>query len=123
VAFSVLELSKITMYEFHYDWMVLKYGQHVRLLYTDTDSFMYHIQTDDLYKDMADDIGIYDTSNFDRHNSLYSEFNAKVVGRFKSENGSVAPSEFVGLRSKFYSILANSHTKPKMTAKLVKRIR
>jgi len=83
------------------------------LLYTDTDSFMYHIKTSDLYDDMADDKDIYDSSNFDSDHPLYSSANKKVVGKFKSETGSVAPSEFVGLRSKLYSLLVKSTNKPK----------
>jgi len=140
IGFTVLELSKITMYEFHYDRIVSKYGPRVRLLYTDTDSFMYHIQTDDLYRDMTEDSDIYDTSNFDEQHPLYSVVNKKVVGKFKVETGCTAPSEFVGLRSKLYSLSINSNTsnlttaeinrdfksnfdtvKPKMTAKGIKR--
>lgn len=121
VGFCILELSKVTMYEFHYDHIVDKYGQNARLLYTDTDSFIYHIQTEDLYDDMARDIDIYDTSNFDRDHPLFSERNNKVVGKFKCETGSVAPCEFVGLRSKMYSLLVPSASKPKLRAKGVKK--
>ena len=121
VGFCVLELSKVTMFEFHYDRIVAKYGPAARLLYTDTDSFIYHIRTDDLYKDMKDDIDAYDTSNFDKRHPLYSEENKKVVGKFKSETGSIAPSEFVGLRSKLYSLLVNPTPKPNLRAKGIKR--
>ena len=113
VGFCILELSKVTMYEFHYDQIVKRYGRDAQLLYTDTDSFMYHIKTADLYDDMADDKDVYDTSNFDSDHPLYSSTNKKVVGKFKSETGSVAPSEFVGLRSKLYSLLVKSTDKPK----------
>ena len=85
VGFSVLELSKLTMYEFHNDHIMKKYGSNAQLLYTDTDSFMYHIKTKDLYDDMADDLDTYDTSNFDKQHPLYSETNKKVVGKFKCE--------------------------------------
>lgn len=121
VGFSVLELSKITMYEFHYDRIVKKYGSDARLLYTDTDSFIYSIQTFDLYKDMETDIDAYDTSNFNPYEPLYSEANKKVVGKFKSETSSIAPVEFVGLRSKLYSLKVDFAKKPKLTAKGVKR--
>jgi len=49
--FAVLELSKLRMYEFHYDVIKAKYGDKARLLFTDTDSLMYEIETDDVYKD------------------------------------------------------------------------
>jgi len=121
VGFSVLELSKITMYEFHYDRIMKKYGSDARLLYTDTDSFIYSIQTFDLYKDMETDIDAYDTSNFNPYDPIYSEANKKVVGKFKSETSSIAPVEFVGLRSKLYSLKVDFAKKPKLTAKGVKR--
>ena len=111
------------MYEFHYDQMVKRYGQDVRLLYTD--SFIYHIKTTNLYDDMADDKDAYDTSNFDSDHPLYSGVNKKVMGKFKSETGSEAPSEFIGLRSKLYSLFVNSqnkpNSKPKLTAKGIQK--
>jgi len=121
VGFSVLELSKLTMYEFHYDHIMKKYGSNAQLLYTDTDSFMYHIKTKDLYRDVADALDTYDTSNFDK--LLYSETNKKVVGKFKCETGSIAPSDFVGLRSKLYSLLVKSTDKPKERKRRAKGVK
>ena len=54
----ILDLSKIVMYEFHYDYMVPKYGKQLTLCYMDTDSFVYHIKTEDFYVDIADDVQI-----------------------------------------------------------------
>ena len=53
---SILELSKILMYEFWYDYVKPKYGEKVKLCYVDTDSFIVYIKTDDIYKDIAEDI-------------------------------------------------------------------
>jgi len=50
--FAVLELSKLLMYQFHYDYIVKTYEDRATLLFTDTDSLTYHIQTEDLYADM-----------------------------------------------------------------------
>ena len=50
----ILELSKV-IYEFHYDYIKNKYGINPRLSFTDTDSFMYEIKTEDDYKDFSDD--------------------------------------------------------------------
>ena len=62
---AILDLSKIVMYEFHYDYIKPKYGEKAQLLYMDTDSLIYHIKTEDFYKDIANDVNSrFDTSNF-----------------------------------------------------------
>ena len=53
---AILDLSKIVMYEFHYDYMKPKYGKNLKLCYMDTDSLVYHIKTEDFYKDIAKDV-------------------------------------------------------------------
>jgi hypothetical protein len=73
ISFAILELSKLIMYQFHYDYIVPKYGDKATLLFTDTDSLCYHVTTDDIYADMAADIDLYDTSNFDADHPLYSK--------------------------------------------------
>ena len=61
----ILDLSKLVMYEFHYDYMVPKYGDGVKLCYMDTDSFIYSIETQDFYMDIAEDVGDrFDTSGY-----------------------------------------------------------
>ena len=64
LGFCILELSKITTYKFHYKEIMNKYGSRAKLAYADTDSFIYHIQTPDLYNDMADNMDSYDTSDY-----------------------------------------------------------
>ena len=76
------------------------------------------IQTGDLYADMGDDLDlyvVYDTSNFSSDHPQYSESNHRILGKFKSETGSIPLTEFVGLRAKMYSLLAlkKSFTKVK----------
>ena len=44
------------MYEFHYDYMAPKYGSKLQLCYMDTDSFVYHVRTEDFYRDIAADV-------------------------------------------------------------------
>ena len=53
---SILEISKLLMYEFCYNYMKLKYGNDVKLCYMDTDSFIMNIKTEDFYKDTANDV-------------------------------------------------------------------
>jgi hypothetical protein len=118
IGFAILELSKLIMYQFHYDYIVPKYGDKATLLFTDTDSLCYHVTTDDIYADMAADIDLYDTSNFDADHPLFSTKNSKVLGKFKCETGSNVPREFVGLKSKMYSLHVEE---PKLTAKGIKK--
>ena len=104
VGFSILELSKLLMYTFYYDHLKAKYGNRCTLLFTDTDSLCCHIETPNLYEDMEVELNEYDTSNFEKDHPLYSTKNHRVLGKFKSETGSLAPKEFVGLRAKMYSL-------------------
>ena len=67
------------------------------LLYTDTDSFILHVETDDVYKDIKDNQSQYDTSNYNNKHFLFSNENKKVLGKFKDELGGVPISEYVGL--------------------------
>ena len=63
---TILDLSKLYMYTFHYDKMLVKYPR-TKLLFTDTDSFCYEIFTDDFYKDLKEDIEWFtnfETSNY-----------------------------------------------------------
>ena len=62
---AILDLSKIIMYEFHYDYMLPKYGDKIKLCYMDTDSYVYDIKTEDFYKDIAKDVEVrFDTSAY-----------------------------------------------------------
>ena len=102
---SILDLSKAIMYEFHYDYIKPKYNDRVNLLYTDTDSLMYEIETEDFYKDISDDVmDRFDTSNFkpNHPSGIPTGCNKKVLGKF-NETGGGCIEEFVALRAKLYS--------------------
>ena len=103
---SILDLSKTIMYEFHYEYIKPKYGDKARLLFKDTDSLMYEIETEDFYKDISGDVkNRFDTSDYpDNHKSgIPTGINKKVLGVFKDEVAGECISEFVGLRAKLYS--------------------
>ena len=118
VGMSILELSKTLMYDFHYNYTKQKY-YHSKLLFTDTDSLCYELGTEDVYEDMIHDQQVYDTSNYDKEHHLYNLTNKKVIGKMKDECGGKIVEEFVGLRSKMYSLIYNGIEKK--TAKGVKR--
>ena len=108
----ILDLSKLIMYEFHYDYMLPKYGSNIKLCYIDTDSFVYDIETEDFYKDIAEDVETrFDTSGYcDR--PLPIGKNKKVIGLMKDELGGEVMNEFISLRPKMYSYrVGNSEPK------------
>lgn len=104
IGFTVLELSKVHMYDFHYHVMKRFFGSKIRLLYTDTDSFFYEVITDDIYVDMNNPElkQYFDTSNYDKQHFCFSMKNKKVLGKFKDECSGKIIIEFVGLRPKLY---------------------
>ena len=100
------------MYEFHYDYIKPKYGGAAKLMYMDTDSLVYHIGTEDVYADIADDVvARFDTSNYpkveDKKDPKYRPLpiglNKKIIGKMKDELGGKIISEFVALRPKMYA--------------------
>ena len=104
----ILEISKLLMYEFWYDYMKPKYGDNVKLCYMDTDSFIMNIKTEDFYKDIANDVEKrFDTSNYECDRPLPTGKNKKVIGLMKDELGGRLITEFVALRPKTYSYLAD----------------
>lgn len=103
VGMVILDMSKYLMYDFHYNHIKPKYKNKAKLLFTDTDSLCYHIQSKDYYRDMKRKSKFFDTSNFPKDHFLYSDTNKKVMGKMKDETGGVPIKEFVGLRSKLYA--------------------
>ena len=102
----ILDLSKTLMYDFHYNYIKQKYNDMAKLLFTDTDSLMYEIETADFYKDISPDVQAkFDTSNYskDHPSGIETGVNKKVLGMLKDEAGGKQITEFVGLRAKLYS--------------------
>ena len=105
---AILDLSKHLMYDFYYKQLKVQYGECCQLLYTDTDSLLLEIQTDDVYKDMAEHAELYDTSDYPQEHYLYTSIRKKVPGKMKDECAGRPIAEYVGLRPKMYSILEAS---------------
>ena len=119
IGFCILDISKTLMYDFHYNVIRKRYQNRAELCFTDTDSLLYHIQTEDIFADMAEDIDKYDTSDFNKDHPLFSTKNKKVLGKMKDELAGQSLDEFVGLRAKMYSIRCGEIESK--TAKGVKR--
>ena len=113
VGFTVLDLSKLLMYSFHYDKMKTRY-EDINLCFTDTDSLLYEIKTKDIYADIKGDDD-YDFSAYPFNHPNYDKKNKKVIGKFKDELNGMVLVEFTGLRPKCYSILFIGKVKDNIT--------
>ena len=120
---SILDISKILMHGFWYDYMKPKYNENVKLSYMGTDSFVMNIKTEDFYKDIAIDVEKrFDTSIYEVNRPLPTGNNKKVIGLMKDELGGGVITEFVALRPKTYSYLTDDceeNKKAKGTTKCV----
>ena len=111
---SLLDINKTLIYEFWYDYIKPKYQDKAKLCYIDTDSFVIYIKTEDVHKDIVNDVKEgFDTSNYDNNSQLPIGINKKVIGRFKDELGGNIMIEFVGLRAKIYAYLMDDDTEHK----------
>ena len=105
---SILDISKILMYELWCDYMKPKYNDNVKLCYMDTDSFVMNIKTEDFYQDITNNVEKrFDTSNYEVNRPLPTGKNKKVIGLMKNELGGGIITEFVALRPKTYSYLTD----------------
>ena len=122
---AILDISKTLMYEFWYDYIKPMYSDKAKLCYTDTDSLVIHIKTDDFYKDISNDVErLFDTSNYNKKDNrpLPIGKNKKVIGMFKDELGGKIMTEFCALRAKTYAYKLDDdteHKKAKGTKKSV----
>ena len=112
LGFSVLELSKLLMYEFYYHKLQPYYGDKIKLHYMDTDSFILSIKTGDLINDLEYFKDDFDFSELDPSHELYNSINKKVIGKMKIETSPIIELDnFVALRSKSYSFSYGSAQK------------
>ena len=108
LSMSILDISKILMYKFWYDYISTKYGEKAKLCYADTGSFIIYIKTEHFSEDISNDVGKwFDTSNYDQNDKRPFPIgrNKKVPGLFKNELGGKVMIEFVTLTAKAYSYL------------------
>jgi len=105
---AILDRSKACMYNFYYNYLKKKFGNNVRLVYTDTDSFVLHIKTKDVYEDFFVDKEWFDMSEMHPKHPQFKKFydntNSKVLGKFKDEYSSLLITEFVAPRPKSYAM-------------------
>ena len=102
VGFTVLELSKWLMYDFHYNF--IKKHFDAELLFTDTDSLTYEIKSEDVYEEFFKHKHLFDFSNYPKDSKFFDETNKKVIGKIKDEFEGKIVAEIFGLKSEVFSI-------------------
>ena len=102
----ILELSKVLMYELHYDYIKNEHDDKSKLLFTDIHSVMYEIRTEDAFKDFSSNKEIFDFSNFLAKSKYYNNLNKLVIGKIKDEIGGVAIEKFIALKPKMHSFFS-----------------
>ena len=109
IGVCILELNKVLMYEFHKNICHNK----SKLLLTDTDSLMYEVKTEDIYKDFSSNKEMFDFNNYSNKSKYYDNSNKLVIGEMKDETGVVAIEEFVGVKPKMYSFTVDNNSEHK----------
>lgn len=143
VGAAILDISKTLVFDFHYNYVLPKYGKNARLLFTDTDSLCYHITTPDIYEDMRSSSTLFDMAGYEPRfqtladNAVFNKENKKVIGKMKDEQAEPCSKQdcercrgstplphairaFCGLRAKMYACELIEHSS-KMAAKGVKK--
>ena len=105
VGFTVLDLSKWKMYDFHCNFIKMNFD--AELLFTDTDSLTYEIKSENVYEEFIKWKDLFDFSNYSKDSKFFDETNKKVIGKMKDEFVGFIVIEFVGLKSKMYSMKKN----------------
>ena len=105
IGFCILELSKLLMYQFHYDY-VLKAFDNVKLLFTDTDSLVYEIKDENVYEQCFKEKELFDFSGYSKDSVYFDDTNKKKLGKMKDKLNGNKIDEFVGLKSQMYSLIS-----------------
>ena len=108
VGMCILDLSKMIMSDFHYNYIRKKYTNRARLLFTDMDSLTYEIEPEDVYKDFWNDKDMFDNSDYPESSPYHCNVNKKIIGKFKDEACGILITEFIGLKSKMYSYVKDN---------------
>ena len=111
---SKLELTKTLMHELRYDYVKPKYSQKEKSCYRDTDSVIVQIKTNNIYRDIAEDVETrFDTSNYELDKPFPKGKNKKVIRLMKDELGGNIMTKFVGLGANTFSYLINDNSEDK----------
>ena len=127
IGVTILEYAKLVMFSYYHDVLKKSFGDRVKLLYTDTDSFVIELRTRDLYADLSVISHTLDTSNFPRENHYLSglftnDYNSELF-YFKSEVGGDDIVAFIALRAKVYSLIRVGEKRGEMIIEILNKLK
>ena len=123
IRMRILELCKVLMYKFYYDYITNKYGNNSRLLFTDTYSLISEIKTYiNVCKDFSNNKEIFDFSNYSTMSKYFDISNKLVVRKMKNEIAGVTIEEFFGLKPKMYLYLVDDNSDHKKAKGINKNV-
>ena len=105
VGMCILDLSKMLMYDFHYNYIKNKYGNKAKLLFTDTDSLCYGIETNDVYQDFCNNKNKFDNSDYPENSQFYDKSNKNVIGKFKDEASGIPITKCIHISKTMIKII------------------
>jgi len=118
---TILEDSKVLMYDFHYNFMLKKIERkNIDLLFTDTDSLCYYIKKQNIFEIIKENSSLFDLSKYPKNHEMYDGINNKALEKMKNEEIEMI-TEFVGLRSKCYTYKVQNDKKNHNRCKGIKR--
>ena len=127
IGVTILEYAKLVMFSYYHDVLKKSFGDRVKLLYTDTDSFVIELRTRDLYADLSVISHTLDTSNFPKENHYLSglftnDYNSELF-YFKSEVGGDDIVAFIALRAKVYSLIRVGEKRGEMIIEILNKLK
>ena len=122
VGMCILDLSKALMCNFHHNYIKKKYNNRARLLFTDTDSLTYEIETEYVYRNFWNDKERFDNGDYPDNSPYFNKTNKKVISKFKDEDSGIPIFEFIGLRSKMYSYIEDDDKDGKTAKGIMKNV-
>ena len=121
VGFCILELNKLLMYKFHYDYVMNTFS--AKLQFTETDSLVYEIKNKNVYEKCFKDKDLFDFSGYPKDSVYYGCSNKKVLRKMKHEFNGTKISEFIGLKSKKYSLISTDDKEVNKAKGINKKLR
>ena len=127
IGVTILEYAKLVMFSYFHNVLKKSFGDRVKLLYTDTDSFVIELRTRDLYADLSAISHTLDTSNFPKENhylsGLFTNDNNSELFYFKSEVGGDDIVAFIALRAKVYSLIRVGEKRGEMLIEILNKLK